>query len=92
MTPQYLKPDEAGTMIEASPRRLANWQASGYGPPWRQVGGETYVRWLEAVGILQDHNISRKLTALGERILAKQREGEVRDIELRWNGAYMRAA
>ena len=85
-----MKPDETGTMIEVSPRTLANWQASGYGPPWRQVGGETYARGLETVGILQDHSISRKLTALGESILAKQREGEVRDVELKWNGAYLR--
>lgn len=85
-----MKPDETGAMIAVPPRTLANWQASGYGSPWRRVGGETYVRGLEAVGILQGHNISRKSTALGERILAKPREGEVRDVELKWNGAYLR--
>jgi hypothetical protein len=35
----YLKPDEAGAMIAVSPKTLANWRVSGYGPPWYRVGG-----------------------------------------------------
>src|SRR5437899_33845 len=39
MNQPYLKPDEAGAMIAVSPKTMANWRASGYGPPWYRVGG-----------------------------------------------------
>src|ERR1019366_367209 len=50
---RLLKPDEAGAIIGVSPKTLANWRSSDWGPPWSRVGGIRYQprklsEWVEA--------------------------------------------
>src|ERR1017187_612555 len=39
---RLLKPDEVGAIIGVSPKTLANWRSSNWGPPWARIGGIRY--------------------------------------------------
>src|SRR5450759_36672 len=49
-----LKPDEAAAVLGMSPKTLANWRVSGYGPPWARFGGSVrydsvrLYQWMES--------------------------------------------
>ena len=92
---QYLKPDEAGAMIAVSPKTLANWRASGYGPPWYRVGGAVRARngkleWRFEINGHEYSHITDLEDTERNRIKAQRLEAKARELVLEGRDAELR--